>query len=274
MVVEQLGLAVLGMLTAALGAVGGLGGAVILVPVLVFTGKDIVEAAPLGLISVAAGSLAAGSLQLRERTVNHRLGVATETASTLGALTGALVAGAVSETILRYVLAAVAFGTAVLGGRRKGLRNLPDPDLGPDDVGERPGTLAGAYPLRTEVVPYQAVRLPAGLGAMGLAGLVAGLAGTSGGFLKTPAMSELMRVPVKVAAATTTFTVGVTSAAALVVMGLQGRISPIPAAAVAFGSLIGARAGARVQGRISPPLVRRVLTAALVVVAVMLVATA
>jgi uncharacterized protein len=271
---EHLGLAALGLLTACIGAVGGLGGAVILVPILVFTGKSITEAAPLGLVSVAAGSLAAGAFQLREHTVNHRLGVTTETAATLGALTGALVSGVVSEALLKWVLGLVAISTAVVGGRRKGVRNLPDPALGPDDVGEEPGALAGAYPLRAAVVPYRARHLGAGLGMMGVAGLVAGLAGTSGGFLKTPAMSEVMRVPVKVAAATTTFTVGITSAAALIVLAVQGRISPVPAAAVALGSLIGAQVGAQLQGRLSPPLVRRSLSAALVVIGLVLIVTA
>jgi uncharacterized membrane protein YfcA len=271
---EHLALAALGLLTAGIGALGGLGGAVILVPVLALTGMPIAEAAPLGLISVAAGSLAAGAFQLREGTVNHRLGVTTETAATLGALTGALLSGVASEAVLKWVLGLVAISTAVVGGRRKGLRNLPDPMLGPEDLGERPGTLAGAYPLHAAVVPYRAHRLGAGLGLMGVAGLVAGLAGTSGGFLKTPAMSEVMRVPVKVAAATTTFTIGITSAAALVVLAVQGRISPLPSAAVAVGSLVGARLGALLQGRLSPPLVRRSLSAVLVLIGLILIATA
>lgn len=274
MELEHLALAALGLLTAGIGALGGLGGAVILVPVLVLTGKPITEAAPLGLISVAAGSLAAGAFQLREGTVNHRLGVTTETAATFGALTGALLSGVVGEAVLKWVLGVVAIATAIVGGRRKGLRNLPDPTLGPDDLGERPGTLAGAYPLHTAVVPYRAHHLAAGLGMMGVAGLVAGLAGTSGGFLKTPAMSEVMRVPVKVAAATTTFTIGITSAAALVVLAVQGRISPVPAAAVALGSLLGARLGALLQGQLSPPLVRRSLSAVLVLIGLILIATA
>lgn len=274
MFLEHLGLAALGLLTAGVGALGGLGGAVILVPVLVLTGKPITEAAPLGLISVAAGSLAAGAFQLREGTVNQRLGVTMETAATCGALTGALLSGAVGEAALKWVLGLVAIATAVVGGRRKGVRNVADPTLGPEDLGERRGTLAGAYPLHSAVVPYQAQRLGTGLGLMGVAGLVAGLAGTSGGFLKTPAMSEVMRVPVKVAAATTTFTIGITSAAALVVLAVQGRISPVPAAAVALGSLVGARLGALLQGRLSPPLVRRSLSAVLVVVGLILVTTA
>ena len=102
---------------------------------------------------------------------------------------------------------------AELSGFRKGVRNPPQPSFGDGDVGEWPGTLAGAYQMADGVAPYRVQRLAAGLIAMTVSGLVAGLAGTSGGFVKTPAASELMHVPVKVAASTTTFTIGVTSAA-------------------------------------------------------------
>jgi uncharacterized protein len=267
---EQLLLALAAMATAAVGALGGLGGAVLLVPLLVVTGMPASEAAPLGLLSVAAGSLSAGHHQLAERLVNHRIGVVTETAATAGAVAGALLAGIVSESVLTRALAVVALAAAVAGGRRKGIRNPPLPEFGAEHVGEWPGTLAGAYPVGGGVAPYRARRLPTGLAAMSVAGLVAGLAGASGGFVKTPATSEIMHIPVKVAAATTTFTIGVTSAAALVVMSLQGRIAVVNGAAVIAGSLLGGQVGARFQSKLSPVVVRKLLSLLLVVVAVVL----
>lgn len=260
--------------TAALGALGGLGGAVLLVPLLVLTDMPAGEAAPLGLLSVAAGSLAATSRQLRERSVNHRLGVTTETAATAGAIAGAVVSGSVSDSFLTYVLAATAGAAAIAGGHRKGIRNPPVPGLGAADVGERHGELGGAYPVGDAVAPYSARRLPFGLAAMAVSGLVAGLAGTSGGFIKTPATSELMHVPVKVAAATTTFTIGVTSAAALIVFALQGRLDVGDGTAIVAGSLVGGWLGAALQARLSPPLVRRSLSVVLLGVAVALVLAA
>lgn len=256
--------------TAAVGALGGLGGAVLLVPVLTLSGFSARSSATLGLVSVAAGSLAAAPVQLRERTVNHRLGVTTELAASAGAVAGALASSAVGDRALSMLLGVVALAAAVLGGRRKGIRNLPDPHLTNRDVGEHIGALSGAYPLNGAVVPYAVRRLPAGLGIMSLSGIVAGLAGASGGFLKTPATSEIMTVPVKVAAATTSFTVGVTAATALLVHAAQGRIDSVQSCAVIAGSLIGGRAGALVQSRISPVAVRRALSLALVVVGVVL----
>lgn len=269
---EQLGYAALALMTAGIGALGGLGGAVLLVPLLVITGMPAAEAAPLGLLTVAAGSIAAGPRQLEERTVNHRLGVVTELAASAGAVVGALVSGFVSDDVLTRVLAAVALAAALAGARRKGLRNPPDPGCERSDIGERVGALAGAYPLGEQIVPYRTDRLAGGLAFMGLAGLIAGTAGASGGFIKTPATAELMHVPMKVATATTTFTVGITSSAALVVFALQGRIDAETSAIVVVGSLVGGQLGAHLQSSLSPALVRRLLSVVLALVALILVA--
>ena len=250
-----------------------MGGAVILVPVLVLFGWSAAAAAPLGLVSVAAVSIAAGSRHLTERLVNHRIGVTTELAATSGAIMGALAFGLVPHDDLVLLLAAVAVAAAFFGATRKGLRNQPAPGYGPEDVGERIGSLGGAYPVNGGVAPYQARRLPVGLTLMGAAGFVAGTTGTSGGFIKTPTTSEVMHVPTKVAASTTTFTIGVTASAALVIFALQGRIDIQQSAAVIFGSLGGGLAGAEAQSRLSPVWVRRGLSVVLVAVAIVLVAT-
>ncbi len=257
--------------TSGVAAMAGVGGAIFLVPLLVVAGVPVAAAAPLGLVSVATLSIAAAPTHLRYRVVNHRLGLTTEVVATSGAVVGALVSGVLPEQALVYLLAASSALAAFAGGRRKGLRNPPDPALDLSDVGERIGSLAGAYPLNGEVVPYQPRRLRAGLGLMTVAGLIAGTAGVSGGFIKTPAMSEVMHVPTKVAAATTTFTIGITASAALSVFAVQGRIEVRPAAAVIIGSLLGSLTGARLQARLVPATLRTGLGILLVVIAVVLV---
>ncbi len=269
---DVLGYAALALAAACLGSLGGLGGAILLVPALVLSGLSPAEAAPLGLLCVASGSIAAGPRQLSERAVNHRLGVAIELPAAVGAVAGALLSASVSATLLTRLLATVALCAAYVGGRRTGMRNPPDPDCLPSDVGERIGSLAGAYPLGAAVAPYRTQRLPTGLGFMALAGFVAGTSGASGGFIKTPALNELMYVPIRVAAATTTFTVGITSATALLVFAVQDRIDTRLAGPVIAASLVGGLLGARVQSRLRPILIRRGLSALLVLVAVVLVA--
>jgi uncharacterized membrane protein YfcA len=264
-------LGLLALATTAIGALGGLGGAILLVPLAVLFGVPASQAAPLGLLSVAAGSLAAGAHQLRESTVNHRIGVVTELGASTGAVAGALLSGAVSDEILTRALAVVAVAAAFAGGRRKGVRNPPSPACSDEDVGEWEGTLAGAYRVGGGVAPYEAKRVAAGVAAIALSGVAAGVAGVSGGFIKTPATTELMHVPVKVAAATTTFTIGITSATALAVFAVQGRIDVGDAAPVIVGSLVGGTLGAVLQARLQPPVVRRALSVVLVLVALVLV---
>ncbi len=266
--------ALLAFAAAGLGSLGGLGGAILLVPALVITGMSASEAAPLGLITVAAASISAGPRQLGERAVNHRLGVTTELVASSGAVLGAIVSGLMSDSFLTYLLAGVAVLAALAGARRKGLRNPPDPDCDDSDIGERVGTLAGAYPLQGQVVPYTPVRMRPGLVLMSAAGFIAGTAGASGGFIKTPATTEVMGVPMKVAAATTTFTVGVTASAALIVYAFQGRIDVETASLVVVGSLLGGQTGAALQSRLPPTVIRRLLSVLLLVVAVVLVVRA
>ncbi|HSL58089.1 MAG TPA: TSUP family transporter [Acidimicrobiales bacterium] len=264
-------LVALAVLTAGVGTLGGLGGAVLLVPVLVLTGTEPALAAPLGLLSVAAGSLSAGSSQLAAGLVHHRLGITLEVAASMGAVAAAIVSDQVSGEVLQLVLAATAAVAAVAGLARKGVRNRPRPEFAADRLGEWPGTLGGAYLGPGGIVPYQARRLTPALVVMSAAGAVSGLSGVGGGFIKTPAMSEIMHVPVKVAAATSTFTVSITSASALLVFAAQGRIDVVEGAAVVLGGLVGGVIGARLQDHLPPTQVRRVLGVILVVVAVVLV---
>jgi hypothetical protein len=260
-------------ITSVIGVLGGLGGAVLLVPALVLLGMPVADAAPLGLLTVAAGSVAAGPRHLAARVVNHRLGVSTELAATTGAVVGALASELLPQRPLVWILAAGAAGAALVGGHRTLVRNPARPELGPEHIGEQIGTLSGAYRSSYGVAPYRVRRVPLGLAFMGLAGLVSGTTGVGGGFIKTPVTSELMNVPTRVAAATTTFTIGITSSAALIIFALQGRMDFRPGSAVILGSLIGARLGGGLQSRLPAPTIRRALSVVLLLVAVILVTT-
>lgn len=264
----------LALVTAALGSLGGLGGAVFLVPALVLFGWSPVDAAPLGMAMVAASSFAAAPAQRRNRLVNNRLAVTIETVASAGVVIGALLSVVVPASALLVVLAIASIAAGVLSGARRGQRNLPDPTASFQELYDRPGTLASAYlDTRGAVVPYGVRRLPLGLGVGAVAGAVAGLTGTSGGYLKTPVMSELLHVPVKVAASTTVFMVGITSAIALVVYAAQGRIGPTVGTAV-LGGLLGGRLGASLQRHLPAPTIRRVLAGALIAIGAVLLVTA
>lgn len=255
---------------ASLAATAGLGGAILLVPALLLTGMPATQAAPLGLIMVAAISVSAGPHQLGNRVVNQRLGVSVELIASSAAVVGALVSGLLSERFVTLMLAFVALAAAITGAAGRGLRNPPDPRCTESDIGERVGSLRGAYPLRDEIVPYRPRRVKRALGLMMLSGFIAGSAGVSGGFIKTSAETEVMRVPMKVAASTTTFTVGITASVALLVFATQGRIDARLSAIILIGSVIGGRVGAQVQHLLSPVMLRYTRSALLLLVSALL----
>jgi uncharacterized protein len=271
--IDPLLLVALAALTAALGTVGGLGGAVLLVPLLVATGTDPLVAAPIGLTTVVAGAIAAAPDQLAQGVVHQRLGVTVELPASAAALVAALFSAQAAPGLLRWLLAATAAAAGIVGLTRTVLHNPPQPQFAAEPAAEWPGTLAGTYQSPSGPIPYQARRLPLGLSAMLVAGAVSGLAGVGGGFVKTPIMRELMWIPVKVAAATSTFTVGITSATSLIVFAGQGRIDLELCVAAGLGGLIGGVAGAHLQDHLPPPVIRRILAVVLLCIAPILVVT-
>lgn len=261
-------LLLLGSACSAVGSLGGIGGATLLVPVLLVFGVDPLSAAPLGLLAVAAGSLSSAARQLDAGLVHHRLGLSVELTASIGTVAGALLAAQVPEVWLARVLGVSALAGAIASLARRGVRNLPVDSFTAERVsGEWPGTLGGQYVLSGSVVPYQARRVPAGLALSVVAGVVAGLSGVGGGFVKTPAMSEVMQIPVKVAAATTTFTLGITAATGLSIYWLQGRLDLRSGAVVVLGAIVGGLLGARFQVAVPASAARRITGALLIVVA-------
>lgn len=261
----------LGAASALLGSLGGIGGATLLVPALLMLDVDPLVAAPLGLFVVAAGSLAAASRQLNDGLVHHRLGVTIELSAAAGTAAGALLATNVPAIWLARVLGVAAILGALAALARRGVRNRPVSAFDADVAGEWPGTLAGQYPLDGRMVPYQARNVPGGLAVSLVAGGIAGLSGVGGGFIKTPAMSELMKVPVKVAAATTTFTLGITASTGLAIFAVQGRLDLSGGAAVVLGALFGGAAGSSLQSRLPGPVARIATGVLLIIVGVVVI---
>jgi hypothetical protein len=158
--------------SAFLGTLGGLGGAMFLVPALILAGVDPLLAVPLGAASVVAGSVAAGPAQLRSGLVHHRLGVSIEVVAATGAIVGAVIGDAINERVLTFLLAGIALLAAAMSARASGQYNVADPLHSAEQPGEWPGTLGGSYRLGSDVVPYHARRVPTGLSLMSIAGVV------------------------------------------------------------------------------------------------------
>jgi uncharacterized membrane protein YfcA len=261
-----------GVFAGGVGAMVGIGGGLLLVPILVLGfSVPIHVAVATSLVAVVTTSLAAGSVYVGEGLANMRLGMTLEIATTFGAIAGSVFAAVLPERLLAGVFAAFTALTAVMlvvTGREE---TPPVEAARPKGRGfELPGGLAGSfYDERAgRMVPYRAERLPLGLGVSFVAGGVSGLLGVGGGFLKVPAMHLGMRVPIKVAAATSNFMIGVTAAASLSIYYQRGFVHPLVVAPVALGVAGGALGGTRAGVFLDARLLGRMLAVVLVLAAV------
>jgi hypothetical protein len=237
-----------GAATGLTGAMLGLGGGVFLVPLLTLAlGVPIRVAIAASLLSVIASGSASATVNLGRGLVNVRLGLVLEMATALGGLLGGLTAQLVSPRQL-FLLFAVTMGAMSLAmARRSGRRNVLVDD------GRGPGRLGGHLREGDAEYIYRVKRLPLALLASLGAGAISGLLGLGGGIVKVPVLSAFCGVPIKVAAATSTFMIGVTAAASALIYFGRGDVDLRLAAAVCLGtlpaSLLGAQLAQRVQAR-------------------------
>jgi len=255
----------------ALGALLGLGGGVIIVPILtLMAGLNIHYAIGASIVSVIATSSGAAATYVKDKITNLRLGMFLEMATTTGAVVGAMLAGALPGRALSIVFGLVLVHAAWTLYRSR------DEDVPTGVVGSPLATrlrLHGAYydPAIGRRVDYQITGVPQGLGMMGIAGLISGLLGIGSGVFKVIAMDTMMRAPIKVSTTTSNFMIGVTAAASAGIYFLRGDIHPFIAAPVALGILAGTIAGTHLLLRLRGAAIRKLFLVVLVIIAVQMV---
>ena len=225
-----------------LGALSGLGGGVVIVPLLVLGfGVDMRYAMGASLISVIATSSGAAAAYVREGISNIRIGMFLEIATTIGAIVGAMLAASSPTRLLAVVFGIVLLYSAGMSLRRKKPMALD----GPADHLAQTFKLDGLMPVDGDWVPYRTRRIPLGFGLMFGAGTLSGLLGIGSGAVKVLAMDEAMQVPFKVSTTTSNFMIGVTAAASAGVFLSRGYIQPALVMPVTLGVLAGSVLGAR-----------------------------
>jgi uncharacterized membrane protein YfcA len=230
------------ILAGLLGSLTGLGGGVVIVPLLTLAfGVDIRYAIGASLVSVIATSSGAAAAYVREGYSNIRIGMVLEIATTLGALGGAALATHLPTNII-----AVVFGIALLVSAWLSIRPPRDAAVSqtPDPLAARL-SLDSSYPTPDGPRSYFVHSVPAGFGLMGIAGALSGLLGIGSGAVKVLAMDQVMRIPFKVSTTTSNFMIGVTAAASAGVYLSRGYIDPGLAMPVMLGVLGGSMLGAR-----------------------------
>jgi len=252
-----------------LGSLTGLGGGVIITPLLTLLfGVDIRYAIGATLVSVIATSSGAAAAYVREGFTNIRIGMFLEVATTLGAVGGATLATRVPASVL-----AVLFGVVLLYSAYLSIRTRHDQD-GPADKPDRIAQilkLDGCYPTPGGLRPYHVRKPVTGFGFMLGAGALSGLLGIGSGAVKVIAMDQAMRVPFKVSTTTSNFMIGVTAAASAGVYLRRGYIDPGLAMPVMLGVSLGAMLGARKLLQARTRVLRVVFAAVIVVLAIQMV---
>ena len=243
--------------TGFLAAIMGLGGGVIIVPVLTsFLGFSIREAIAVSIIEVVATSVSGGLAYVKQRMANIRLTMFLQTSTTLGALTGALLALAAPKPFLYLMFSAFAFYVALFQvysvKREVRMMRLSGFKKMPPDRASRFFRLSGAYFDEGEKlnVEYSVMRSFSGWLVSFLAGIEAGMLGIGGGFINVSTMNLFMNVPIKAAIATSKLMITATAATSAVVYYLTGAVRLNLVAPVVVGTTIGASAGARVMNRL------------------------
>jgi len=255
-----------------LGSLLGLGGGVVMVPLLtIFLSVPTLLAIGASIVSVIATSSGAASTYVRDGMTNLRIGMFLELATTTGAVLGASLTIALSRAGLESVIY-LAFGSVLLLSLLPMLRRITEElpaGVTPDMLSDRL-ELGGEYYDRAigTTVEYRATRSFLGLGVMWVAGLISGLLGIGSGVLKVLAMDVGMKLPMKVSTTTSNFMIGVTAAASTGIFYLGGYINPFIAAPVMLGVVLGSTLGTRILARTKNSSIRKVFIVIIVLLAV------
>jgi uncharacterized protein len=251
-----------------LGSLTGLGGGVVIVPVLTLLfGVDIRYAIGASLVSVIATSSGSAAAYVREGYSNIRAGMFLEVATTAGALGGAFLAAKLPLPVIGAIFGLVLLYSAYLSIRQS---EKGQSQATPHDSGKIAKFLSldGTYPFEGGFKSYHVYKVPLGFGLMGIAGLLSGLLGIGSGALKVIAMDQVMGLPFKVSTTTSNFMIGVTAAASAGVYLSRGYIDPGLSMPVMLGVLAGSLAGARLVAGTAVRKLRMVFSIVIVAMAV------
>ncbi|MFV0470171.1 MAG: sulfite exporter TauE/SafE family protein [Dysgonomonas sp.] len=227
-----------------LGSLTGLGGGVVVIPLLTLGfGVDMRYAIGTALVTSIASSSGAAAAYIKEGITNVRIGMFLEIATTTGAVIGAVVAMYLDKMYIAIIFSCVLIFSAIRSISKKD--EAIDYSAPGDKLGEKL-KLNGSFPTKDGVVSYNVHRVAGGYSLMTLAGILSGLLGIGSGALKVLAMDTMMKIPFKVSTTTSNFMVGVTAAASAVVYLQRGYIDPGLALPIVVGVLLGAFIGSKI----------------------------
>ena len=253
------------------GALVGIGGGIVIVPVLtILLHVPIKTAIAASLIAVIATSTAAAAPYIGRGLTDRKVGLVLLVATTAGGITGGLTAGLLDPRVLAGL-----FGLVLLTVVVQMLRTRPADDGGLLTNGEG-ATFHSSYvePASGEERPYPVRRVGTGVATSLVAGNISGLLGVGGGIINVPTMNLIMGIPLRVATATSTYMLGATAVASGILYYSRGQVDPLVAAPVALGVFLGSRTASRLAHRVRQDVLRWVFIAVALVFAVQMFARA
>jgi len=235
------------LLAGFLGSLTGLGGGVVIVPLLTIgLGVDMRYAVGTSLVAVIATSSGAAAAYVKEGITNFRIGMFLETATTLGAVGGAALAAILPAYALMILFGVVLLYSAFVSFRNRKEESLPVRREQPfSEAVVKRLKLNGSYPATPGPLIYRVFNVGWGYLMMAVAGVLSGLLGIGSGAFKVIALDTIMKLPYKVSSATSNFMIGVTAAASAGVYLTKGYIDPVLSMPVVLGVLLGSLMGAR-----------------------------
>jgi uncharacterized membrane protein YfcA len=258
---------VAGVFAGGLGVLLGLAGGVFLVPFMTLgLGFSFPVAAAISLTTVIATSSSVSAGRAGKQLINLRLGMLLEVATGAGSLLGGITAQLVPPVLLQKLFGLTATAIAGIMLSRLNRRNvILDPVASV-------GTLGGRYFEEESgcIVAYRVKRLPLAMVASFLAGNVSSLLGIGGGVIKVPVLNAWCGVPLRAAAATSAFMIGVTATAGAVIYYGRGQLVPGLTAAAVLGVQLGSRFGIRLASRASAKWLKLLMAAVLIIVAILM----
>ena len=260
------GLAMLagGVAAGMFGSLLGLGGGILIVPLLTLGfGLPVREAIGVSLVSVIVTSGASAAVYLERRVANLRLGMVLELFTAIGAIVGGTIAFLLDERLVAGLFTALLVYVAVTMARRPTREPAETALAGEPEAPESP---TGALATMTGSLAGEGYRVSRlGPGAIGsiFAGIISALLGIGGGLVKGPVMHLLMGVPLRVATATSNLMIGITASTSAIVYLLRGGIDPFVAGPTAVGVFVGASIGSRAAHRLNLRLLRLLFVAVL-----------
>ncbi len=231
-----------------LGALTGLGGASILIPILVSMGIPVKEAIACGMASIIATSSGSASSYVREKIVNVRAAMFLEMFTTVGAIAGATITTLISPTLLYFFFAAF-LATSFLKSKKTFSKSIPSPEW--SDRLSRWLNLQGSYfdEAYQRTIEYRVSHPLLGGAGMFLAGLAAGMLGIGAGAFKVTVQENILKLPPKVSSTTSNFIIGMTALAGTSVYLYSGLLNLTLMGPMAVGTTLGAVLGGRVLNK-------------------------